>query len=243
MNLLHRNFTSLQSSLDTAQQVSGYKVHNHLTDNQNLLREVNQLRSEVKGLSLENQRLAANIEFMNARRQEQINAFNAQFISVEEAPVVDNRQQEQHRAQAQSPSAGHGHVTFPSLGAMPAGTPITDSSPKRRVTQSILRKATNVPSNSALIGSYSQPALPPMDMSSNSVASGGNKSTAKSTKSRPMKSIEQLLGTRLDHFDLPAPSASIASNSAASSKPLTADEKVAKIIELNFEEIKTGSRK
>jgi hypothetical protein len=47
MNLLHRNFSSLQSSLDTAQQVLNSKVLNHLTDNQTLLREVNQLRSEV----------------------------------------------------------------------------------------------------------------------------------------------------------------------------------------------------
>lgn len=59
VTLLHRNILSLQRSLDSTQALAANKVHNHLADNEVLLREVNALRSEIKALSLENQRLIA----------------------------------------------------------------------------------------------------------------------------------------------------------------------------------------
>ena len=66
MYLLHRNVNGLRANLDLAQTVAATKVQNHLNDNQNLLKEVNNLRFEVRGLSMENQRLTAQLEF-NAR--------------------------------------------------------------------------------------------------------------------------------------------------------------------------------
>jgi hypothetical protein len=65
MHLLHRNVTGLRANLDLAQTVAATKVHNHLTDNQNLLKEVNNLRLEVRALSMENQRLIAQLDFNN----------------------------------------------------------------------------------------------------------------------------------------------------------------------------------
>jgi hypothetical protein len=65
MHLLHRNVTRLRANLDLAQTVAATKVHNHLTDNQNLLKEVNNLRLEVRALSMENQRLIAQLDFNN----------------------------------------------------------------------------------------------------------------------------------------------------------------------------------
>lgn len=47
------------------------KVYNYLSDNQTLLKEVNDLRTEVRSLSLENSRLVAQLDFFNARRTEQ----------------------------------------------------------------------------------------------------------------------------------------------------------------------------
>ncbi len=47
MHLLHSNVTGLRTNLDVINKVAATKVHNHLADNQNLLKEVNNLRSEV----------------------------------------------------------------------------------------------------------------------------------------------------------------------------------------------------
>lgn len=47
LQLLHRNFHTLQNSMDTANQAASNKVFNHLMDNQTLLKEVNNLRAEV----------------------------------------------------------------------------------------------------------------------------------------------------------------------------------------------------
>ncbi len=47
VTILHRNFHNLQSSLESSQQAAANKVANHLTDNQTLLNEVNNLRMEV----------------------------------------------------------------------------------------------------------------------------------------------------------------------------------------------------
>eukprot|EP01034_Spumella_vulgaris_P027820 gene27820-34600_t len=59
MHLLHSNVTGLRTNLDVINKVAATKVHNHLADNQNLLKEVNNLRSEVRAMSLDNQRLQA----------------------------------------------------------------------------------------------------------------------------------------------------------------------------------------
>lgn len=262
MTLLHRNFSSLQSSLDTAQQVLNYKVHNHLTDNQTLLKEVNQLRSEVKSLSLENQRLAAQLEFMNARRQEQINAFNAQFLSTNSdippnAGLLGMAGVETSEPQSGRPlSQGRGGlnstismpstpaVVFPAL--MPPG-PI-DAIGNARLAGSLSNKKT------ALFGSSSQPILSTMQSADPAVgrekssrekaltpaglgmSSAGSIGSASGTGSRrgqkPMKSIEELLDP------------TVASNSTAQTPTInpaprmTADEKVARLVELNFQEIR-----
>ena len=47
VTILHRNFQNLQSSMDSAHMAANAKVFNHLTDNQTLLNEVNNLRTEV----------------------------------------------------------------------------------------------------------------------------------------------------------------------------------------------------
>jgi hypothetical protein len=70
--LLHRNFNTLQSSLESANQAAANKVYNHLVDNQTLLKEVNALRVEVKSLSSENDRLSAQLEYYaSAGRRQQ----------------------------------------------------------------------------------------------------------------------------------------------------------------------------
>jgi WD40 repeat protein len=61
--LLHRNIQSLRGGLEATQQRAQSKIHNHLADNEVLLREVNALRSEVKALSRENHRLQATLDF------------------------------------------------------------------------------------------------------------------------------------------------------------------------------------
>jgi long-subunit acyl-CoA synthetase (AMP-forming) len=48
VTILHRNFHNLQSSLESTQAAAANKVANHLTDNQTLLNEVNNLRQEVR---------------------------------------------------------------------------------------------------------------------------------------------------------------------------------------------------
>jgi len=63
MALLHRNVNSLRANLDTTHHVAASKVQHHLGDNQHLLKEVHNLRLEVRALSMDNQRLAAQLEF------------------------------------------------------------------------------------------------------------------------------------------------------------------------------------
>ena len=48
MEMLHRNVNILHASLDVANNASSHKIENHLRDNQSLLKEVNNLRFEVK---------------------------------------------------------------------------------------------------------------------------------------------------------------------------------------------------
>ena len=48
--------------------VSEKKLVNYLSDNQTLLAEVNNLRTEVRNLSMENQKLMAQMEFSNSIR-------------------------------------------------------------------------------------------------------------------------------------------------------------------------------
>jgi len=47
MEMLHRNVNILQASMDISNNASSHKIENHLRDNQNLLKEVNNLRFEV----------------------------------------------------------------------------------------------------------------------------------------------------------------------------------------------------
>ncbi len=50
VSILHRNVQNLLSSMDSVQEAANAKVVNHLTDNQTLLNEVNNLRTEVSFL-------------------------------------------------------------------------------------------------------------------------------------------------------------------------------------------------
>jgi hypothetical protein len=52
--------------------VSEKKLVNYLSDNQTLLAEVNNLRTEVRNLSMENQKLMAQMEFSNSIRSMEI---------------------------------------------------------------------------------------------------------------------------------------------------------------------------
>jgi hypothetical protein len=52
MEMLHRNVNILQASLDVANNASSHKIENHLRDNQSLLKEVNNLRFEVKKMMM-----------------------------------------------------------------------------------------------------------------------------------------------------------------------------------------------
>ena len=58
----------VRSSLDLVNVVSEKKLVNYLSDNQTLLAEVNNLRTEVRNLSMENQKLMAQMEFSNSIR-------------------------------------------------------------------------------------------------------------------------------------------------------------------------------
>jgi SMC interacting uncharacterized protein involved in chromosome segregation len=44
---LHKNITGLKANLDHTNQIATVKVKNHVTDNMQLLKEVNDLRHEV----------------------------------------------------------------------------------------------------------------------------------------------------------------------------------------------------
>lgn len=63
MKQLHNTVSRVRSSLDLVNVVSEKKIYNYMSDNQTLLAEVNNLRSEVRNLSMENQRLMAQMEF------------------------------------------------------------------------------------------------------------------------------------------------------------------------------------
>jgi hypothetical protein len=47
MQQLHRNVSGLRTNLDLVNVVAATKVHHHLNDNKNLVKEVNNLRTEV----------------------------------------------------------------------------------------------------------------------------------------------------------------------------------------------------
>ena len=51
MDMLHRNVSILRANLDVAHSATESKVKNHLSDNQNLLKEVNNLRFEVSSFA------------------------------------------------------------------------------------------------------------------------------------------------------------------------------------------------
>lgn len=291
MNLLHRNFSSLQSSLDTAQHVLSSKVHNYLSDNQTLLKEVNQLRSEVKSLSLENQRLAASIDFMQARRQEQIDAFNAQFMSTEDGhhhvplPEMINTRHPLMGSHSAQPSrdgtpkmqlfppiaggGGGGPVGVGNAGSLPGSPSTRESREGRREEPAGMTGGTYKPAKKAgagantaigrggkLMGSLSQPLGVTVDAGESTENSEARSKASKGAKSKPLKSIEQLLGNSLDSYSTPAlaapPAVGVASSRIGGETPgkhlggqggpMTAEEKIAKIVELNLKEIRAANK-
>lgn len=289
MALLHRNFSSLQSSLETAQHVLHDKVHNHLSDNQTLLREVNQLRSEVKSLSLENQRLAAQIDFFRTRKQDQLQGFTSQFISTDDPMNVfssnDHHEQQNERKKSRpssrtySPGQQQGGkerggssattpITFPAISAPTPTAPEIDNNSSSSNNNNLLMKKSassalsEVNQARRLIGSQSQSILSTTTSINNrsvnkSKASKTTSTTVIPPRNKPMKSVEELLGSSLDSFhrgydDSMKDTTTTTTNKQAGGKggsissskgSMTADEKIAKIVELNFEEIRSNNKK
>jgi hypothetical protein len=80
VQLLHNSIDGLKTNLQHTQLVANAKVRHHVTDNMHLLKEVNDLRHDVRQLSLENQRLVANKRFtdrMRSERMERAQSFNS----------------------------------------------------------------------------------------------------------------------------------------------------------------------
>jgi hypothetical protein len=59
---LHMNVNALKGNLEKVQLVSEIKAKNLLSDNEQLLREVSEMRQEIRQLSMENQRLTADLQ-------------------------------------------------------------------------------------------------------------------------------------------------------------------------------------
>lgn len=91
---LHRSIDALQTNLDHTQVVSETKVHHRLHDNQVLLKEINELRHEVRHLAKEKQRLEATVEFSERRfrrLQEKHDALAQKLHGSAAAPSSDDR--------------------------------------------------------------------------------------------------------------------------------------------------------
>jgi hypothetical protein len=83
VQLLHNSIDGLKTNLQHTQLVANAKVRNHVTDNMHLLKEVNELRHDVRQLSLENQRLTANKRFVDRKRSERL-------VTLERAQTMDS---------------------------------------------------------------------------------------------------------------------------------------------------------
>jgi hypothetical protein len=59
---LHMNVNALKGNLEKVQLVSEIKAKNLLSDNEQLLREVSEMRQEIRQLSMDNQRLNADLQ-------------------------------------------------------------------------------------------------------------------------------------------------------------------------------------
>jgi hypothetical protein len=182
----------------------------------------------VKGLSLENQRLSAQLEFVTARKQEHANAllaqFNAQFNSTEDLHHLP-----QVVTESKQPAAQKASVAFPAL------------NPSHNKRATVVKK---VPADGPLRGSLSIPLMPTAATAGGADAVSAANSVG--SRNKPLKSIEQLLGSALDQ-DIPGSnSGSVVEGSKAAGekkKKMTAEEKIAKIVELNLEEIKSNNKK
>eukprot|EP01033_Poteriospumella_lacustris_P009178 gene9178-6604_t len=123
VTLLHRNIKSLRSSLESSQALASTKIHNHLADNEVLLREVNALRSEVKALSLENHRLQATLDFRqtaaNTPRSQQ-DSFVSDAQPQQPLPLPMRRSR---------PSSTNGLLLHDALSQLPGATPPATSAP------------------------------------------------------------------------------------------------------------------
>lgn len=64
MQQLHGNVSGLRANLDLVNLVSSTKVHNHLSDNQKLLKEVNNLRLEVREIHPTRYRIALSVKYL-----------------------------------------------------------------------------------------------------------------------------------------------------------------------------------
>ena len=64
---LHRNVNALKGNLEKAQMLSDLKAKNQLTDNEHLLKEVNDMRHEIRQLSTDNYKLK--IDLYEAQRK------------------------------------------------------------------------------------------------------------------------------------------------------------------------------
>jgi regulator of replication initiation timing len=58
---LHRNINALKTNLNASNLLAELKAKNQLTDNENLLKEVNDMRQEIRHISIENHMLRADL--------------------------------------------------------------------------------------------------------------------------------------------------------------------------------------
>lgn len=99
MNQLHRSVNGLKANLELSQSVADVKVANHRNDNQTLLKEVNALRIEVRNLSLENQRLGAQMEFAQATSQRRRLSMFSQEQAISTPVATQSESLQQQRPQ------------------------------------------------------------------------------------------------------------------------------------------------
>lgn len=236
VTLLHRNIKSLRSSLESSQALANTKIHNHLADNEVLLREVNALRSEVKALSLENHRLQATLDF----RQTAANTPRSQQDSFVSDAQPQQPQPQPLPMRRSRPSSTNGLLLQDALSQLPGATPPTTSAPPLLPiplpvdSQSAL-SLPRLAVSSALQAQLGRAPFAPQISQSQSQLSGSLRSLVEvpSSVSRAAPQKSQLSRS----------TASLESDAAASHGDLfgaamSADDKIAALMQMNMAELR-----
>lgn len=262
VTILHRNFHNLQSSLESSHQAAANKVANHLSDNQTLLNEVNNLRmevinilckdsydcyfpffvaSQVKSLSLENHRLSAQLEYQATKHATELHNMQSLVLNSE----TDERYTSNKRK------------------SVPQTQPQTADFPKPTTLLPKIHQSSAV--NNVFEPSMDDSVNTNMDESQ--AESIGRKKINSKKSSKQVLSIEELLNThtggmarsrsdfapmKKDHvLSQSAPllalgnSISTTTNQSMASvdqRVSSADKKIAAIIELNLQELKSNKK-